>query len=215
MAAASVIDTLGNRWSLDGRSLRCEPGKWGLRSAPEQVQPAVELVLPFGATAAAPTASAIAVDAAGCLWLLADGLRSTSIAATSRTLLLRLDPRAGRTVEAVQKHGWTRFDPPAASLGAAIALTRLSSGHVALQTAGGEAFAVDIEGVAQVHTAVRVADLPQNEAWDPAAAPDLPFGNHDIHAVELGGRLYTTGGLAMVRLGGVAYYKEQERAYRT
>jgi hypothetical protein len=181
------------------------------------VQPAVELALPFGATAAAPctTGRAIAVDAAGCLWLLADGLRSTSVAATSRTLLLRLDPRAGRTVEAVQKHGWTRFDPPAASLGAATALTRLSSGHVALQTAGGEAFAVDIEGVSQVHTAVRVADLPQPPgAWDPAAAPDLPFGNHDIHAVELGGRLYTAGGLAMVRLGGVAYYKEQERVYR-
>lgn len=183
-AATTAVDTLGNSWTLKDRLLRCEPGDWGLWSAPEQLQPAVELALPFDATGAM-----IDVDAAGCIWVLVHG-----------GLLLRLDPRAGQTVEAVQKHGWTRFDALVAAAGAtASGLARLPSGHVALQTDSGEEFAVDIEGAAQSHTVMRAAELAQPPvAWDPSVAPDLPFGNHDIHACELGGRLYIAGGLAMV-----------------
>ena len=184
---AAATDTMGNVWTLNVAegSLICQPSAFGL-SSPDAQQPAVAVPLPAASHAMLPT---IAFDAGNHLWLLDAGSQ-----------LWRLRPGNGRTAEAVGD-GWALFDPDRLPAGPVVGLEVLPTGHVAAIVGRGgsqQPFAVDIEA-GGVCTAAPAAPLLEQHAasrWDGSAAPRLPFGNHDIHARELGGKVYVCAGLA-------------------
>ena len=74
--SSEVLDTMGNRWSLAGGTVRVTPDASGLSTT---AQPPSSITMPAGAGEAA----AITCDVGGFVWV-SDGAR-----------LWRLDPRAG------------------------------------------------------------------------------------------------------------------------
>jgi hypothetical protein len=210
----TALDTCGNEWTLSRPGeLVCLPGAWGL-TTPGARQPAASVPLPaaMGGTPNLP----FVFDCGNYLWL------STTAGELWR-LHPSAGRRPGLVPDA---ESWAQHDTNTLPEGCAISgIEVLPTGHaaVAVNLADGtpELLALDIsEGVSTARLAAPFVEQTANSAWDAHAVPNLPFGNHgaqahdalsrshsallklhpcvdaDIHARELGGKLFVAAGLA-------------------
>ena len=186
----SARDTMGNKWvwSATSSSIHIDPSNFGLKSAA-----ASRLSIPCPGTAeAAGSVVALACDAGGFMWLVCR-------AALFRCDPCAADPFAARTTPSAVNASWLQFDWGSAgqpSPGTFTAARQLPmSGYMAV-TMGDAELAVDIDGdgACTAVPAGQAEEAVPASGWLPA--PPLPFGNHDIHACQLDGQMYISGGLA-------------------